>query len=72
MCLPPPPRLHGVSTHFSSGYIHAVVDAHLHELGVGGVTSRELVDVVEGYTGNGLGTSTKEDSGKVIEGTSLL
>ena len=57
-------RLHAVATHCSSDYIHSIVDAHLHELGVGSVTSREIVDVVEGYVGDGLGSSAKEETGE--------
>ena len=64
MLFPHTCRLHAVATHCSSDYIHSIVDAHLHELGVGSVTSREIVDVVEGYVGDGLGSSAKEETGE--------
>ena len=57
-------RLHAVATHSSSDYIHSVVDAHLHELGMESVTSKEIVDVVEGYVVDGLNSSTKEQTGE--------
>ena len=53
-----------MATHSSSDYIHSVVDAHLHELGMESVTSKEIVDVVEGYVGDGLNSSTKEQTGE--------
>ena len=53
-----------MATHCSSDYIYSIVDAHLHELGVESVTSREIVDVVEGYAGDGLGSSAKEETGE--------
>ena len=53
-----------MATHCSSDYIYSIVDTHLHELGVESVTSREIVDVVEGYAGDGLGSSAKEETGE--------
>ena len=57
-----------MATHCSSDYIYSIVDAHLHELGVESVTSREILDVVEGYAGDGLGSSAKEETGEGVGG----
>ena len=56
-------RVHAVTVKASAVTVLAAVDAHLQELGVEGVASRDLVDIIEGYTGAGTG---EEERGEQV------
>ena len=58
-------RVHAVTMHKSADRLHAAMDSHLQELGVEGVASRDLVDIIEGYS---IGKSTKEERGEQVGG----
>ena len=55
--------VHAVTVKASAVTVLAAVDAHLQELGVEGVASRDLVDIIEGYTGAGTG---EEERGEQV------
>ena len=58
-------RIHGIAVCDSAEYFHTHCDVILQEVGVASVTSRDILDIVEGYKGEGYGLSTQEERGGV-------
>ena len=56
------PRLHGVTIGWSVEKCYEDFQNHLQEFGVE-VESRELVNIIGGYVGEGYGKSTKDELG---------
>jgi len=57
-------RLHAIATHITEEFIYSHIDVKLAELGVGGVSARDLVHATSDYVELGYGRSTTEELGE--------
>ncbi|XP_002121189.2 uncharacterized protein LOC100175554 [Ciona intestinalis] len=54
-------KLHAVSVCDDKYFFHEHVNQMLNELGISGAQSEDLVDIIDGYKGEGYGLTTKQD-----------
>ena len=67
-------RIHAVSVCDNAEHFHKAIDAILNKLGLSqgveggrcGLKSRDIVDIIDGYKGQGYALSTDEELGKKI------
>ena len=54
-------RIHGVSTGMDRNVCYELMDEHLRELGLNEVSSRDIIDILDGYRGAGYGISSQQE-----------
>ena len=57
-------RIHAVTTGMKKDVCYDLMDEHIKELGLKGVSSREILEVVDGYRGAGYGLSSHDELSK--------
>ena len=57
-------RVHGIAVCDDANYFHEHCNDLLPKIGVSGVKSEDILDIIEGHKGKGYGISTQEELGK--------
>ena len=60
-------RIHAISVCDNAEYFHGHCNEMLQEVGLTGVKSENILDVIDGYKGQGYGLSTQEEIGKTMK-----
>jgi D-cysteine desulfhydrase family pyridoxal phosphate-dependent enzyme len=60
-------KIHAICACDNSDYFHKFIDEHLVELGITSTTSRDIIDIIDGYKGNGYAISTDDELKQLIQ-----